>query len=239
MVALVLVSHSAALAESVRELALQMAPECTILVAAGIDDPVCPIGTDAVRIMDTLAAADNPHGTVVLLDLGSAILSTQTALDLLAPEQAARVSIAAAPLVEGAIAAAISAAAGESRATVVADACAALAPKQQALGGEAPVALPAANNAAADGWQSHSITVANPHGLHARPAAKLVAALKPYRAELQLHYQDKIANPRKMNDIAALGVRAGDTLTLRAHGEDAAAALHAFAELAASHFGEI
>ena len=237
MTTLILVSHSAALAASVRELALQMAPQCDIRLAAGIDDAENPIGTDAVRIMEVLEQADNPAGSVVLLDLGSAILSTQTALELLAPEQAARVSIAAAPLVEGAIAAAVSAAAGADRATVVADANAALLSKQQALG-VAPPDAPATPATDKPHAQCISVTLKNAHGLHARPAAKLVAALKQYDADLSLESGGQRANPCKMTEITALGLRHGDTLTLNASGKDADAALHTFAELVAQRFGE-
>lgn len=237
MVTLILVSHSAALAQAVRELALQMAPDCPIHLAAGLDDADNPIGTDAVAIMQATEQADNDSGIVILVDLGSAILSAQTALELVAPTLAEKVRLAPAPFVEGAIAAAVSAAGGADADGVVRDACAALIPKQQALG-EIAAPAPAENAPPAQEAARITVTVANAHGLHARPAAKIVALFKKYRAEVWLECGGRRANARKINDIAALAARSGDRVTLSATGEDAAQALQAFAELADSRFGE-
>ena len=238
MVALVLVSHSEKLALGIVELARQMAPDCPFAIAAGVDDPDHPIGTDAVKIATAIEKNMTDDGLVVLVDLGSAILSAQTALDLLSPELAAKVSIAPAPLVEGTIAAAVAAAAGAPRAEVVAEACAALRAKQEALEDqqEAP------HSASAPEWLSaargETLTVVNPHGLHARPAARLVRALAPFDAEMRLEKTGKFADPRRLNEIATLQVRQGDEVTLYAAGEDANAALQAFRALAAENFAE-
>lgn len=78
----------------------------------------------------------------------------------------------------------------------------------------------------------------NPHGLHVRPAARLVAALKPFAAELKLQKGEKEANPRSLTRLTMLDVRQGDTLTLLARGEDAEAALACFQQLAAERFGD-
>ena len=83
MVGLVIASHSAKLAEGVKELAAQMAGEdLKIIPAGGLAGGA--IGTDAVRIGQAIQKADSGDGVVVLADLGSAVLSTQTALELLA-----------------------------------------------------------------------------------------------------------------------------------------------------------
>ncbi|MGV6988473.1 dihydroxyacetone kinase phosphoryl donor subunit DhaM [Testudinibacter sp. P80/BLE/0925] len=130
MVNLVFVSHSAKLAEGLYELALQMrADNCQIALAAGIDDPHNPIGTDAVKIMQAIERVYSPDGVLVLVDLGSAILSTQTALELLEAEMAANVTISAAPLVEGAIGAVVAASGGDPLAAVEQEACLALEAK--------------------------------------------------------------------------------------------------------------
>ena len=52
-----------------------------IEVAAGLDETT--FGTDAVSIMEAIERADGPAGVVVLMDLGSAVLSAELALDLL------------------------------------------------------------------------------------------------------------------------------------------------------------
>ena len=111
MVSLVIVSHSAKVAEGVKEISAEMAGEELIIVAAGgMSDGA--IGTDAVRISEAIWEADCGDGVVVLADLGSAILSTDMALELLGADWRARVRIADAPIVEGAIGAAISASTG-------------------------------------------------------------------------------------------------------------------------------
>jgi phosphoenolpyruvate---glycerone phosphotransferase subunit DhaM len=108
MIGMVIVSHSAKAAEGVRELALQMAaPELSIIAAGGMADNI--LGTDAIKIQTAIEAADSGDGVLVLVDLGSAVLSTDLAIDLLTPELKQRVLIADAPLLEGAVMAAIEA----------------------------------------------------------------------------------------------------------------------------------
>ena len=237
MIHLILVSHHPDIARGIAALAAQMsaAPE-TIHTAAGIDDADNPVGTDAVRIMQTLLEADNPDGILILVDLGSAILSAQTALDLLDdPALAARCRISAAPLVEGAISAAVAASSGADLETVAREATQALAAKQAALGESAPAS---ATPVVAPSGDSTTITLTNRDGLHARPAARLVAALTPYRARLVLTCGDKQADGKSLNQLALLQARHGDRLTLHADGDDAAAALQTFRDLAAANFGD-
>ena len=237
MIHLILVSHHPDIARGIAALAAQMsaAPE-TIHTAAGIDDPDNPVGTDAVRIMQTLLEADNPDGILILVDLGSAILSAQTALDLLDdPALAARCRISAAPLVEGAISAAVAASSGADLETVAREATQALAAKQAALGESTPAS---ATPVVAPSGDSTTITLTNRDGLHARPAARLVAALTPYRARLVLTCGDKQADGKSLNQLALLQARHGDRLTLHADGDDAAAALQTFRDLAAANFGD-
>ena len=112
-VGLVVVSHSAKVAEGVVELAGQMAAGVRIQAAGGTDDG--GIGTDATLIAEAIGAADEGDGVLVLVDLGSAVLSAQLAIDELVDEDTrGRVRIAEAPVVEGAVFAAIQAATGSS-----------------------------------------------------------------------------------------------------------------------------
>ena len=109
MVGIVIVSHSAKIADGIKELALQMAQNYEGLYAAGgMEDG--EIGTDAVRIMEAIQSADSGDGVIVLADLGSGIISAETAIDMLDGE--VRVQIADAPIVEGAIVAAVEASIG-------------------------------------------------------------------------------------------------------------------------------
>ena len=116
-------SHSRALARAAVALAAEMlhGRPVRIEVAAGLDDTT--FGTDAVRIKEAIERVDGPDGVVVLMDLGSAVLSAELALDLLADQSVRdRVILSPAPIVEGLIVAAVAAAGGASRAEVAAEA---------------------------------------------------------------------------------------------------------------------
>jgi len=121
MVGLVIVSHSAKIAAGVKEVAGEMAGEdLKIIAAGGLADGT--IGTDAVRISEAIMEAYSGEGVVVLADLGSAILSTDMALELLDEGWKDKVRIADAPIVEGAVAAAITASTGSTIDEVVEEA---------------------------------------------------------------------------------------------------------------------
>ena len=112
MVGLVIVSHSCKIAEGVVDLASQMAPDYDGLRAAGgMEDG--EIGTDAMKIMNAVQEVNTGDGVLILCDLGSAIMSAETAIDFL-EEEDGLVKIADAPLVEGAIVAAVEASIGKS-----------------------------------------------------------------------------------------------------------------------------
>jgi phosphoenolpyruvate---glycerone phosphotransferase subunit DhaM len=111
-VGLVVVSHSAKVAEGVVELAAQMARGVVRIRAAGGTDEG-GIGTDANLIAAAIEAADEGDGVLVLVDLGSAVLSAQLAIDELVDEhRRGRVRISEAPVVEGAVVGAIQASTG-------------------------------------------------------------------------------------------------------------------------------
>ena len=118
MVGIVVVSHSAMIAQGVVELARQMAgPDVRLIAAGGSADE--SLGTDAARIAQAIVEADAGAGVVVLADLGSAVLATKLALELVEPEVAARARLSGGPLVEGAVVAAVQASAGDTLADVL------------------------------------------------------------------------------------------------------------------------
>ena len=118
MVGLVIVSHSPKIAEGIKELALEMAQGYTQLyTAGGLEDGT--IGTDAVRIMEAIQAADTGDGVLVMADLGSGVMSSETAIDMLDGE--VNVKLADAPIVEGSIVAAVEASIGKSLDEVLAE----------------------------------------------------------------------------------------------------------------------
>ena len=134
-VGLVVVSHSRALADAAVLLARGMLPgrELAIEVAAGDVDG--GLGTDATAIAEAMTAADSGDGVVVLMDLGSAVLSAETALELVDDDVRRGVVLSPAPLVEGLVGAVVTAAVGATRDQVAAEALRGLAPKQAHLSG--------------------------------------------------------------------------------------------------------
>ncbi len=108
MIGIVLVAHSHLLAKGLEEMATQMSRNLVKIVAAGgIDDET--IGTNAERIHQAILEAYSPDGVLILFDLGSALMSTQMAIEMLPPEKQPLVKLSSAPMVEGAIVAAVEA----------------------------------------------------------------------------------------------------------------------------------
>ena len=196
MIGIVVVSHSRALGEAAVALAAEMVPEEArprIAVAAGLDETT--FGTDAVAISEAITEVDSPDGVLVLMDLGSALLSAEMALEFIDPDVAARVRLSAAPLVEGLVSALVTASTGADIDEVAAEAADALAPKADQLGsavpGSEPVEAPFPGSDPGSGPEQHDglswqHTVRNPHGLHARPAAALVSGLRGLDATVRL-----------------------------------------------------
>ncbi|MEG0530769.1 dihydroxyacetone kinase phosphoryl donor subunit DhaM [Citrobacter freundii] len=242
MVNLVIVSHSAQLGAGVGELARQMlmGEGCKLAIAAGIDDPDNPIGTDPIKVMEAIESVADTDHVLVMMDIGSALLSAETALELLDPTIAAKVRLCAAPLVEGTLAATVSAAAGADIDRVIRDAMSALDAKYAQLGlpPSSPVVTSPEGLSADDEARSVAVVVKNPNGIHVRPASRLVSTLSGFRADMLLEKNGKCVVPDSLNQIALLQVRCNDTLRLIAKGEQADDALAAFKQLAAQNFGE-
>jgi phosphoenolpyruvate---glycerone phosphotransferase subunit DhaM len=108
LVGIVVVSHSGDLAKGVVELAGQMAGGSVVIAGAG-GGPDGGLGTSEELVSGAIARADGGDGVVVLGDLGSAFLTARSVLE---DRRADGVRLVDAPLVEGAIAAAVSASAG-------------------------------------------------------------------------------------------------------------------------------
>lgn len=117
MVGIVVVSHSDKVAAGVCELAGQMAAAGQQLLAAGgMADG--GIGTDAFKIQAAIEQADSGDGVLVMVDLGSAVLSSELAVEMLDEQLKARVVIADAPILEGTVAAVVAASIGQPLAGV-------------------------------------------------------------------------------------------------------------------------
>lgn len=249
MIGIVLVSHSKKLAMAIREMVLQMVgPDFPIAVAAGVGDDHAELGTDAVHIAEVVLPFCQGDGAVVLMDLGSAVLSAQTALELLdpdlVPDPAGKLRLCPAPIVEAAIAAAVAASVGGDLDGVTNEARAALVPKAAQLGemtASPPIAAEAVSLPSSGEGCTVDVVVGNPHGLHARPAATLVQLVNRFRSDVQLTNRSANRGPssaRSLTSVALLQIKQGDAIRFTIHGEDARSAAAAIRSLADGHFGE-
>jgi PTS hybrid protein len=118
-VGLVLVSHSAAIADGLAEFVAQVAGPDVVIVAAG-GGPDGTLGTDGAKVLDALRGLAGGAGAVVLMDLGSSVLSVRAALQELEAAESERIVVVDAPFVEGAISAGVTASTGASRDEVAA-----------------------------------------------------------------------------------------------------------------------
>jgi phosphocarrier protein FPr len=266
VVGLVIVSHSAALAEGVSELAREMGgEEVAIEAAGGLDDGA--IGTDAARVMAAVERVRSPDGVLILMDLGSALMSAEMAVEMLGPD-GGPIALSAAPLVEGAVAAAARARGGATLDEVAGEARGALAMKSAQLSDdEAPATqgsagAASASEAAADAGGAASaseaaadagaaaaavdartmrLQITNRLGLHARPAARFVSTASGFDARVVVRNESRGTGPadaRSLTALAALGVRQGDEIAVEASGPQAQEALDALHALADENFGD-
>ena len=114
MVGLVIVSHSQKLAEGVVELARAMAKDVKIAAAGGLEDGT--LGTSYQRIYDAIDEVYSEDGVAILMDMGSAVMTTEMVLDDM---EGRKIQMVDCPLVEGAVLAAVEAATGASLKTLV------------------------------------------------------------------------------------------------------------------------
>jgi phosphoenolpyruvate-protein phosphotransferase/dihydroxyacetone kinase phosphotransfer subunit len=240
VVGLVIVSHSAALADGVVELARQMGgEEVAIESAGGMEDGA--IGTDAERVRLAVERARSPDGVLVLMDLGSAVMSAEMAAEMV-DQDGGPVLLCGAPLVEGAVAAAALARTGAALDDVAREARGALRMKTAQLGEEEPAVEAAGAPAADDGEALELRLRVEPRlGLHARPAARFVATVSEFDARVEVRNATRSTGPadgRSLTGLAVLNARQGDEIVVHARGEQAAQALEALRSLAAENFGD-
>lgn len=249
MVGIVIVSHSKQLALGVRELAAQMVQgQVPLAVAGGVDDAENPLGTDVMQVHQAIETVYSDAGVIVLMDMGSALLSAEMALEFLLPEQRNNIRLCEAPLVEGAVAAVVCAAAGGSIEQVLAEARGALAAKASQLGINVPTTQqPEHIEETSERYFKEEYTkeihiaVSNRMGLHARPAAQFVATSSRFEAQIKVKNLTKntgYVRADSINQVAMLGVRHGHELAISATGADADAAIAALQALVENNFGE-
>ncbi|MCU1636123.1 MAG: enzyme [Cryobacterium sp.] len=246
-VGLVFVSHSAKIADGLVDLARQMAGSVVMIPAGGTDE--AGIGTSFEKVSMAMAKADSGAGVVVLTDLGSAVLTADTALDFLDDVLQARVRIVDAPFVEGGVAAAVAAELGGDLAAVASaalaagtsassDAASAVSPTATATATGTAATTAGADTGSAEGATGHSVsrvvTLINRDGLHARPAAEFVKLASTFDTHVTVNGKDA----KSLLGIMSLGLVRGMRAEIEASGEQAEHAVQALAELVESGFGE-
>jgi len=112
-VAIVIVSHSAKVAEGTADMVRQMVGESVAVAHTGGNE-AGGLGTSVARIMAAIDEVWNESGVAVLVDLGGAESNSEMAIEMMDPERGARVVICNAPIVEGAVIAATEASGGSS-----------------------------------------------------------------------------------------------------------------------------
>lgn len=240
MVGIVVVSHSRRLAEAAVELAMQMVRGTPppIEIAAGLDDHV--LGTDAARVKEAIDRVASPDGVLVMMDLGSAVLSAELALELRGDSGDCAVVLSDAPLVEGLVAAVTLAAAGASLEEVASDAGQAGRIKTTLLGVQ--TAAPVGDGDVGDEpVAAIELAIHNEHGLHARPAARFVETVRQFDADVTVRNLSNDGPPvsaRSVSALSTIGALAGDRIHVAASGRQAREALAAVAALVRRNFDE-
>ena len=238
-VGVLVVSHSAAVAQGTVDIARQMAGDVHLVAAGGTDDG--GIGTSFEAITAGIEELAGDDAVVVLCDLGSAYLTTDTALDFLDDDLRSRVHVSDAPLVEGTVAAAVAAqTGGDVSAVLAAAASAAGSAAEHGAAADTPAsqpggpALDADAGPADESGASATVELVNASGLHARPAAEFVKTAARFDAAVRVNGVDATS----LLAIMALALPKGATVTIEATGPDAEDAVEALAALVRSGFGE-
>jgi len=224
---LLIVSHSQQLAAGIVELAGQMAPGTPLAGIGGMPDG--SLGTSYDRVREaTQELLRRTGGIVALADVGSAaMIAEMVAEELTTAERP--VALVAAPIVEGAVAAAVAAHGGGT----VAEVAAAARSAQAAFLTHLPEAEPGAG-ATDDPVIARDVVLHNVLGLHARPAAMVARMAGSYDARLEVNGVDATS----VLALMSLGLVRGDTVELRAFGRDAERALDAVTAVISDGFGE-
>jgi dihydroxyacetone kinase phosphotransfer subunit len=110
-VGIVIVSHSAKVAEGAADMVRQMVGDAVPLAFAG-GNAEGGLGTDVAAIMAAIEAAWSEAGVAVLVDLGGAETNSEMAIEMMDEDRRERIVICNAPIVEGAVIAATEASGG-------------------------------------------------------------------------------------------------------------------------------
>ncbi|MDU2582124.1 MAG: dihydroxyacetone kinase phosphoryl donor subunit DhaM [Anaerococcus hydrogenalis] len=112
MINILLASHSKKVAEGLREILVQMAPDVNIQVSGG--DNEGNIGSNFEEINEIINKYATDDGLVIFFDLGSSMLNCQMAIDMLDEEKKSKVYLSGTPIVETSVQVAVNASAGQT-----------------------------------------------------------------------------------------------------------------------------
>lgn len=248
MVNLLLVSHSKMLADGVAEMALQMVSndKVKIATAAGVGDDNQELGTNAVEIAEAIEEIYTEDGILVLMDLGSAILSTEMALEIIPSEMKAKIKICPAPFVEGAISAGVQAGLGSDLDTVYREAVNSLRAKiTQLSDDEFDGIIDETSTGVAPKLSSEfseiTLIVPSEQGLHARPAVLFVQTVNQYDARVMVKNLSENKGPVEANSLLSLmllAARKGHQVHIRAEGPQKDEVIMSLVDLFKRNFDE-
>lgn len=229
-----MVSHSLALAKATLRLMQSMVgQQMPIAVAAGTGEDFDDLGTDATEIYAGIESVMGNDGVLVLMDIGSAILSAEMAMEFMDEEVRKNVKLCPSPFVEGAISAVVAAKSGNSLEEVYRETTKALQQKLRHLGVEEEENVASDKEEELKAGQKIQVVVPNPFGFHARPVAKLIEIADAYKSKIQIQNKTDSNGPvniRSMSAVIGLEVLKGHKVELIAKGKDAEVALAKFKE---------
>lgn len=241
MVGIIIVAHSEELAKSVCEMALQMSlgKDVPIVPAGGLEDG--SFGTSISKIQGALDQVYSADGVLILMDLGSAVMTTQMLLEMLPEEKKKKIVLSNAPLVEGAIAAVVASAQGLPLEKVYLAAEQAInTPK---IGEVATVTKTEEKTKEDQSVSKVEVVIPNPIGLHARPASLFVQTASRFKSRITLRNISRsgpVVDAKSIMEVATGGTaRQGERVLITAQGEDAEEAVSTLKQLIESGFGEL
>ena len=248
MVNLLLVSHSKKLVDGVAEMTQQMisSDKVKIATAAGVGDDNQELGTNAMEIAEAIEEIYSEDGILVLMDLGSAILSTEMALEIIPLEMKDKIRVCPAPFVEGAISAGVQAGLGSDIDTVYREAVNALRAKIAQLADDIEEQIeeqPSSEMEPKLGGETSEVTLKVPseQGLHARPAALFVKTINNFDATVMVKNISENKGPVEANSLISvmlIAARKGDHVHISAEGPQKDDVITALVDLFERNFDE-
>ena len=234
MFGIVIVSHSRILAKSLAELAIEMGGKnIPVAYAGGVEGKDDEYGTDATDIMDAVESVYSEEGVVIFADMGSALISSETAVDFMDPEKASNIHISSAPLAEGVISAAVQCGAGATIKNSINEAEESLYQKIEYLGGESELTADSKSTVSSgdktifkseETGFAKKYTIVNENGLHARPAAKFIKAVSDSGCSnvkvTNLTKNRGPVNGRSFNRLSSLEVLENDEILVEAFSDE-------------------